>query len=200
MPLVLVDCLVGGFACDAVLTDSYESTRSATQFLLEQGHQNIGVILGRRDSSTSHERLRGYIDAHKMFTMPVKDTLIEYGDYTTNGGFDATCRLVKNNDKMTALFPTNYYMTNGAIFAIQQMGISIPDELSLVGFDQSDIAGFFKPQLSYLRQPLDELGEQVSRLLLKRLNGDWEQFPQIIRLHATFEQGESVKDLRVQNS
>lgn len=195
MPVVLVDCLVGGLACDAVLTDSYESSFNATSWLLEQGHRNIGIILGRRDSSTSHDRLRGYEDAHAHYQIPVQDTLIEYGNYTSNGGFDAACRLIKNNPDMTVLFPTNYYMTNGTIFALQQMNIRIPDELSLVGFDQSDIADFFKPRLSYLKQPMEKLGELVAELLLKRLSGDWDKFPQVIQLSATFEQGDSVKNL-----
>ena len=195
MPVVLVDCLVGGLACDAVLTDSYESSFNATSWLLEQGHRNIGIILGRRDSFTSYERLRGYSDAHERHHVPVKNALIEYGDYTVNGGFEATCRLVKNNPDMTVLFPTNVYMTNGTIFALRQLGVRIPEDISLMGFDQSDVAEFFRPRLNYLKQPLEELGERVTKLLLKRLSEDWEQFSQIIQLSTTFEQGESVKNL-----
>ena len=173
-PIILIDRHIKGLPCDSVLVDNRDAARKATALLMEYGHKEIGIIAGPKDISTSEERLEGYYQAYEEAGIPVKDSLVYYGDYTIPGGVKALETLVAQNPDMTAVFVTNYEMTMGAVIGINELGICIPDELSLIGFDNLEFARACSPKLAIVSQPTRKIAEEVAQLMLARLAGEKE--------------------------
>jgi Transcriptional regulators len=173
IPVVLLDRIVSDCIgrVDAVLVDNVRAAQEATAYLIGQGHSEIGIIAGPRDVTTSTERVSGYISALKKNGFAIRDSLIQHGDYTSEHGYRACKNLLKHNPSMTALFTTNYDVTIGAMMAINECGILVPNDLSVFGFDDMPFAQVIKPHLSVIAQPIEEIGECASHTLLERMNG-----------------------------
>jgi LacI family transcriptional regulator len=116
------------------------------------------------------DRLSGYISTLKKNNIDVRDSLIEHSDFTIESGYRACKKLLKNNPDMTALFATNYDTTMGAMMVINEYGVSVPDELSVFGFDDMPFAKVIKPHLSVIAQPISDIGKYASQALLERMN------------------------------
>jgi len=110
-------------------------------------------------------------------------------------GYDSLMEFLDMDTPPTAVYVTNYDMTLGAIIAINEKNIVIPEELSIIGFDNLQMARIFKPALSIVVQPMKQIGETAANVLLKRLAGDLSGFPHIDRLKAEVEIKDSVKAL-----
>lgn len=170
-PIVLIDRSIQGLACDSVLVDNQDAAENAVQLLIGNGHRHIGIIGGPRDIFTAQERMAGYYAAHKKHGIPVQESLIYHGDYTIQGGVQGLERLVKRNPHMTAVFVTNYEMTMGAVIGVNELGIRIPEQLSLIGFDNLSFARACSPKLTIVSQPTGEIAREVARIMLGRLEG-----------------------------
>lgn len=194
-PIVLIDRRIQGVECDSVLVDNRKAALDAVELLLENGHRNIGIIGGPRDVSTARERLEGYCKAHEHAGIPVRESLIYHGDYTIQGGVQALETLVKRNQDMTAVFVTNYEMTLGAVIGMNELGIRIPEELSVIGFDNLQFARACSPKLTIVSQPTQEIGREVARIILAHLNGkETEKITE--KLQAEMIMGKSVCRIR----
>jgi DNA-binding LacI/PurR family transcriptional regulator len=173
IPVVLLDRVV--FDCigrvDAVLVDNMHAGQSVTSCLIENGHTEIGIVAGPRDVSTAMDRLSGYISMLKKHKLLVKESLIEHTDFSIEGGYRACKRLLGSNSGMTALFTTNYDVTVGAMMAINERGISVPDDISVFGFDDMPLSQVIKPHLSVVAQPISEIGKCAAQMILDRMNG-----------------------------
>jgi len=173
IPVVLLDRIVPDCigSVDAVLVNNTRAAQNATACLIEHGHTQIGVIAGSRDESTAIDRLSGYISMLKKHDLSVRDSLIEYTDFSINSGYRACKRLLDNNPDMTALFTTNYDVTVGAMMAINERGLSVPDNISVFGFDDMPFAKVIKPHLSVIAQPIREIGKCAAQMLLDQMSG-----------------------------
>lgn len=173
IPVVLLDRVVTDCIgrVDAVLVDNTRAAQDATSCLIEHGHTEIGVIAGPRDVSTAMDRLSGYISMLKKHKLAVKDSLIEYTDFSIESGYRACKRLLNNNVAMTALFTTNYDVTVGAMMAINERGLSVPDSISVFGFDDMPFAQVIKPHLTVIAQPLNDIGKYAAQMILDRMSG-----------------------------
>ena len=185
IPVLLLDRMVTDCIgrVDAVLVDNARAAQDATACLIEHGHTEIGVIAGPRDVSTAMDRLSGYISMLKKHKLAVKDSLIEYTDFSIESGYRACKRLLNNNPGMTALFTTNYDVTVGAMMTINERGISVPDSLSVFGFDDMPFAQVIRPHLSVIAQPLGEIGKYAAQLLLDRMSGKNKGHAKVTVLH-----------------
>jgi LacI family transcriptional regulator len=185
IPIVLLDRIVSDCIgkVDTVLVDNVRAGQEVTSYLIGQGHTEIGIIAGPRDVTTAMERLSGYISILKKHGLAIKDSLIEHGDYSSENGYRACKRLLKNNPSMTALFATNYDITMGAMMAINEYGLSVPDDLSFFGFDDMPFAQVIKPHLSVIAQPIKEIGQCASRMLLERMCDKSEDPAKVTILH-----------------
>ncbi len=168
-PIVLIDRKLPGINCDCVLVDNRRAAMDAAELLLEKGHTNIGIICGPRNIFTSEERLRGYVEAHQEAGVPVQESLIYHGDYTIESGVSGIRELVNRNPHMTAVFVTNYEMTMGSVIGLNELGIRIPGELSLVGYDNLDFARACSPALTIVTQPTEEIAREAANIILERL-------------------------------
>lgn len=174
-PIVLIDRRIQGISCDSVLVDNRKAAEDAVQCFIKNGHRNIGIIGGPEGIFTAQERLSGYSKALKEAGIPIRDSLIFHGDYTIQGGVRGLEELVRDNPDMTAVFVTNYEMTMGAMIGVNELGIKIPEQLSMIGFDNLQFARACNPKLTIVSQPTDGIAREVARIMLEHLeNGKQE--------------------------
>ena len=164
-PIVLIDRKIQGISCDSVLVDNKRAAEDAVQCFIQKGHRNIGIIGGPEGIFTAQERLAGYCKALNEVGIPVRESLIFHGDYTIQGGVRGLEELVQRNPDMTAVLVTNYEMTMGAMIGINELGIRIPEQLSLIGFDNLQFARACSPKLTIVSQPTDEIAKEVARIM-----------------------------------
>ena len=174
-PIVLIDRRIQGISCDSVLVDNRKAAEDAVQCFIKNGHRNIGIIGGPEGIFTAQERLAGYSKALKVAGIPIRGSLIFHGDYTIQGGVRGLEELVRSNPDMTAVFVTNYEMTMGAMIGVNELGIKIPEQLSMIGFDNLQFARACNPKLTIVSQPTDGIAREVARIMLEHLeNGKQE--------------------------
>lgn len=174
-PIVLIDRRIQGISCDSVLVDNRKAAEDAVQCFIKNGHRNIGIIGGPEGIFTAQERLSGYSKALKEAGILIRGSLIFHGDYTIQGGVRGLEELVRSNPDMTAVFVTNYEMTMGAMIGVNELGIKIPEQLSMIGFDNLQFARACNPKLTIVSQPTDGIAREVARIMLEHLeNGKQE--------------------------
>jgi len=192
IPIVLIDRPVRGANCDTVLVDNLNASYNAVEQLIIHGHKRIGIICGPRDIYTANERLKGYLRVHEDYDMQVDSDLIKYGDYKMESGYNMLIDLINSDNPPTAVFVTNYEMTLGAVMAINEKNIKIPEELSFIGFDNLQMAKIVKPSLSIVVQPMKLIAETAADILLQRLKGNGEKTTVMHRLKTELIHGDSI--------
>lgn len=193
--VVLIDRVLKDVECDVVLVDNLNASYDAVEQFIIRGHKKIGIISGPKDIFTAEERLKGYYRVHEDYSIEAKDEYIKHGDFKIDSGYSLLLELMDMKEPPTAVFVTNYEMTIGAIMAVNERNINVPDELSLIGFDNLELARIIKPPLSIVIQPMQSIGEKAAEILLKRLSGDESNFPTRFRLKADVLIKESVKGI-----
>lgn len=169
-PVVFIDNVPSAENIDAITIDNKKASFIAVNYLKENGHKNIATIIGSKEETTGAERLAGYRDALKILGITENDNLIAFGDYKRESGYAAMKKLLDNrkNAPFTAVFVTSEKMTYGALDAIKEAGLSVPEDISLIGFDVHErYKGGHK--IASIRQPEDEIGRLVGNQLLSRL-------------------------------
>jgi len=195
MPIVLIDRLVKGAQLDGVISDNINGSCAAVEHMMMMGHKRIGVIAGQNDIYTSHERLEGYLMAMKRYNVKDYEDLIVYTDFDKSGGENAVKILMALKDPPTAIFASNYYTTLGAVKALNKMRIKIGEDMSLFGYDQSELNEVLFPPLSVVVQPMNEIGRRAAELLIRRIKKDQIGFPTIINLKNQLVLTTSIKKL-----
>lgn len=171
LPFVFIDRECPGIPADTVVVDNKDGAYKAVSHLISLGHTRIGLIAGKRDTLTGRDRVRGYVDAHGDNGLVVDQQLIKDGGFTIDGGYQATRAILALERRPTALFVSNNAMTIGCLKALSEAGIRIPEEISIVGFDDSDWAAFFTPPLSVVEQPTYTMGTLAGEILFQRMTG-----------------------------
>lgn len=194
-PVVLIDRPVQGLECDVILVDNINASYNAVEQLIKRGHRRIGIVCGPRNIHTARERLEGYMRVHGDYHITVNDDYVRYGDYGMQSGYGLTEELLDMENPPTAIYVTNYEMTVGAVMAVNERNVKIPDELSMIGFDNQQLAKVVKPNLWIVVQPIREIGELASGTILKRLKGEKSNFPSMIRLKTDLVPGQSISDI-----
>ena len=171
IPIVLIDRVIHELMdkVSTVLVDNAKAADEATQILIDAGHKDIGIILGPEDIFTSQQRLLGYKQALIRNGIIPHERFVHFSDYTTQGGHDGAMYLFEN-EKPTALFTTNYEMTLGVIIAINELKLSIPNDIALIGFDNMQLAKVVNPELTIVEQPLKKIAESCAMMMLEILS------------------------------
>ncbi len=158
---------------------------AATRHLIELGHRRIGIVTGPEDTLCSLARLDGYRSAMSMAGLEADPELIAFGDFHAEGGFARAKRLLELPDRPTAIFAGSDLQALGVMEAARVCGLRVPEELSVVGYDDLDIAKWTSPALTTVRQPLREMAEQATRLILALRGGDASAAPTRLELSTT---------------
>lgn len=169
LPIVCVDRSLAKTKTDLVEVDNYHGALEAVNHLLDRGHKSIGLIEGRAHVSTSRERRRGYVDALAARGITPRKELMRAGDFKQESGRVLTQELLALRKPPTALFVCNNLMTVGALGALHQRGVRVPQEMAVVGFDDLPWAEALDPPPTVVRQPAYDVGRQAMELLLKRI-------------------------------
>jgi LacI family transcriptional regulator len=158
------------------------------QHLLDLGHTRIAMIVGALDITTAVERLKGYREALEASGVPYRDDLVIIGNHREDGGHAAAHALLSRSaaSRPTALFVGNNEMTIGALLAIRELNLRIPEDLSIVGFDDSRWARLMQPAITVVAQPGYELAYLACETLLNRLESGSTTRPANVRLSTTF--------------
>lgn len=196
-PIVLIDRKIQGIPCDSVLVDNKKAAEDAMQLFIEKGHRKIGIIGGPEGIFTAEERLEGYYTALKKAGIPIKNSLVYRGDYTIQGGVRGLEQLVRENPDMTAVFVTNYEMTMGAMIGVNELGIQIPEQLSMIGFDNLQFSRACRPKLTIVSQPTNRIAKEIARIILEHLEKKEERSeePFMEKLQTEIMEGKSVSIL-----
>lgn len=173
VPVVLLDREVsGGESYDVVLVDNLGGARLAAEHLLGLGHRRIGMINGPDDTTPGRERRAGFIEVLREAGVEVDAALDLAGDFREESGRVLTQQLLANPVPPTAIFTANNQMTIGALKAIRDLDVRVPDDVSVIGFDDLALGSLLHPPLTCITRADEEQGELVMRLLLQRLEQD----------------------------
>lgn len=165
IPMVLLDRIFSELPVPSVVVDNYSGAYEATRHLIDHGHRRIGFIQGLMGTHTTKERRRGYLSALRDYGIQPDDDLIVGGDFRREHGYIETKMLLTRTDTPTALFATGDLLTLGALQAIREEGRTIPDDISLVAFDDFEFAPFLECPLTAIEQPKELMGEVAVKLL-----------------------------------
>lgn len=174
VPLVVIDREVAGLGCDSVSVDNEGGARAAVNYLIEAGHRRVALIHDDSRIVTARERLAGYVSALTANGIALDEGLIAVSQSTVEHAIDATIRLFSQPEQPTALFTVDGLMTKGALLALRSLGLSVPQDVSLVGFDDFDLATFTDPQITVVSQPVAQIGPLAVRMLIDRIRGSTE--------------------------
>ena len=159
----------GLFSVDA---DNVSGSRCATELLLSGGARKVATITGPQDMCVGQDRLHGYRQALRAAGRPYHDEWAAPGDFTVEGGASAMARLLEVEPQLDGVFAASDLMALGAMRTLAEHGRRVPDDVAVIGFDDVREAQLTAPPLSTIRQPLDELGRTMTRVLLARIGGD----------------------------
>jgi LacI family transcriptional regulator len=168
-PTVFVHRLFGSSVKNSVVPDDRYGSKLAINHLAALGHRRIAYINGPERWHSAKRRLAGYKEALEGLGIGVDPALIQPGDWELIGGYEATQRLLEIETRPTAIFAANDLMALGAIYAIQDAGLKIPDNIAVVGYDDRDFARIFRPKITTVSLPVYEMGTAAAKLILKQL-------------------------------
>lgn len=169
IPVVVIDRDLPGIEVDAVLTDNFQGGYLATQHLIQLGHRKIGCIFGPSSVNPSSKRGEGFLKALTNYGIPPDDELMLRGDFHPHSGMEASRLMLSLANPPTAIFACNDLMAMGALRAITEAGLRTPDDISLVGFDDIELASYTNPPLTTITQPIQKAGEIAVEFLLERI-------------------------------
>jgi LacI family transcriptional regulator len=168
-PYVFVHRLFSGTYNNAVLADERHGARLAVEHLASLGHRRIAFINGPQEWDASADRLVGYRDILAQLGIPFDPALVEEGNWEVQSGYPAALKFLALPERPTAIFAANDLMALGAIYAIQEAGLRVPEDIALVGYDDREIASLSRPTITTVTLPCYEMGQASAKLLLRLL-------------------------------
>lgn len=168
IPFVILDNQQPDSSVNAVTVDNFKGGYEATKHLIDLGHRDIAHISGPDFFLSSRERERGYLSA--LAEAGLQPYCVERGDFDISSGYRIARGWIEAGKLPGALFASDDYIALGAMNAFQQAGIRIPQQISIIGFDDQNIASEFRPKLTTMRQPAERIGRTGIDLLLKAIN------------------------------
>lgn len=171
LPLVVLTRQVEGLENQCVCLNNFEGAYRATTYLIEMGHTAIAHITGNLSHQDARDRRDGYLQALSDAGLQINQNFIVEGDYTEASGVMGVARLLSSRDGVpfSAIFAANDQTAAGARLALHRRGIRVPEDVSLVGFDDLPSSPYMTPPLTTIRQPALEMGEKAAQLVLAML-------------------------------
>ena len=171
MSMVLIDREIDELSLDTVISDNVSGAHQATKHLLEAGRQRIGLVNLPLAISTGRGRLEGYRRALEEYGRPTEESLIAIGGRGADEGYRQADILLSlpAGRRPDALVVASHLMTLGALKALRDRGLRIPEDVAVIGFDDTEWASLLDPPLTVVSQPAYEMGSQAARMLLARI-------------------------------
>ena len=171
VPTVSTNVILEGTHIPSVTLDNTQGGHLAMKYLAGLGHRRIGFI-GGPDRDDFNERFTGYQNALKELGLPYEESLVTFGLADLDSGFEAMARLLAIPEPPTAVFAANDYMAVGAIKAVLDKGMSVPNDISIIGYDDASPSRYSIPPLTTIQQPVELIGRKAAEILIQRLRSD----------------------------
>ncbi|OMF81711.1 LacI family DNA-binding transcriptional regulator [Paenibacillus glucanolyticus] len=171
-PIVVMDRQLSSDYLLNVLVDGEQGGYTATRYLLENGHKHVAYISGSSDSYDNHLRYKGYLRALAEAGLEEQSKWRLSGNFVREGGYNATKMLIMQGSLPSAVFYGNDEMAIGGLKAFEECGISVPNDISVIGYDDIQLAEYVNPPLTTIRQPKSEAGSLAAHLLFQALAGE----------------------------
>ncbi|MEW9121920.1 MAG: LacI family DNA-binding transcriptional regulator [Thermotaleaceae bacterium] len=155
-----------------ILCDDNRGAYRAIEYLITMGHKKIGFIEGKEEFKSSLERKTGYMDALMDYGLPIYKKFIVKGNYDIDSGYRAMKQMLENEEYPTAVFCSNDDMAVGAMKAIREKNLSVPQDISIIGFDDNIFSNFLTPALTTVQRPIGKIGEAGAQALIQFINKD----------------------------
>ncbi|MCK4309437.1 MAG: substrate-binding domain-containing protein, partial [Candidatus Atribacteria bacterium] len=180
IPFVVVGRDFENIEVDAVYNDEVKGGFLATEYLIKKGHKRIVLINGFLHKSPAKGRLEGYEKALKKYRISLDGSLMSVGDINIEDGYERTKQMLEKDLNFTAIFTYNDMMAFGAMQAIKEKGLRIPEDIGLVGYDDIPFSSLISPALTTIRLKKQELGVESVKLLFSRINSSRKKMKKII--------------------
>jgi len=167
--VVVMDRRVPGADVDIVRCSSTQGAYDLVTHLLEQGHRHITMLSGPADVATAHERVAGCRQAFAAFPVPAATLSVLEGEFTVESGYAMAQQAIAQTTRPTALFAANNFIAIGALKALRELGVRVPEDICVVGFDDLPVSLVVEPFLTVVAQPAYEMGRRATEVLLQRI-------------------------------
>lgn len=194
IPIVVINRKVN-YDVINVFTDESIGTFNGVEDLIKNGHKNIAIIEGIENFDSTKMRRKGYLEAFKKYNICLNKELITKGDFTVKGGYIGAKKIIDKKDYFSAIFAFNDEMAAGAIKALTEYGLKVPDDISILGFDGNEFGEFFSPSITTIKRPIGEIAKIAIDLLLKLISNGENIDSKKIYIKSKFEKGGSIKNL-----
>lgn len=200
IPVILLDqipALVDDFPVDIVSSDNREAGKRLAQYVIRKGHKKIGVLSPVKYVSTVRERILGFqeeCENHREVSVSFSESINLKGEVSEamNRGKKGFRDIMLQTEPPTAIFCTNYVVAMGVLVEAAAQNYSIPEDVSVICYDDDMLFRSMTPPITCVAQDLKTIGVEAAKLLLKRMNGDWSDFPVLKKVDVSFHERESV--------
>ncbi len=169
LPLVIIDRYFPELDCAYVVSDNYQGALEAVSYFFKMKHKSIAFIQGKANTSVNDDRIRGYRDAHKQFDQPVDESLIVGDSFGKRNGYIGAKILLTKSPRPTAIFAASNLISLGAMSAIQEEGLKIPEDISIISFDDQPYSEYLATPMTTVAQQTSEAGEIAFRILQSQI-------------------------------
>ena len=178
-PTVFLGARAFNELADAVHLDDYDAGRLATQHLIDLGHTHIATFSGPIEEVCVVDRLAGYQQALTAQGIRPHPALVRYGDWAASSGYESVLQLLEQKIPFSAIFAQNDRIAIGAIHALHEAGLSVPEDISIIGFDDIPLSAYFDPPLTTMRQDFFQIGRIAVRRLIERIQNPFQAVEQL---------------------
>jgi LacI family transcriptional regulator, repressor for deo operon, udp, cdd, tsx, nupC, and nupG len=180
MPVVLISWDISNTMFDSVVIDVFKGILVSTSHLIELGHRKIAYVSGPEESHISKQKLGGYLEAMRRYSLDINYDYILYGNYNLSSGYKAARELMMLPEPPTAIVGANDILALGCMKYLLQSGMRIPDDVAVLGFDNISLSSMYEPPLSTISLPINQIGEEAINMLLLNMEAKAGQNRQII--------------------
>jgi DNA-binding LacI/PurR family transcriptional regulator len=196
IPFVYIDQLYAITPSDGVTSANARTAEQAVDYLIARGHRRIGVIGGDRNSYTVTERYNGCRNSFRSHGLPEEDLLYLAGYFSMHSGNELSNTLLSMPNPPTAILSLGSNLTLGVLMSLPGKGLSIPRDFSFISFDDDQIFPAFDPPITVFHQDFPAIASQAVQILLRRIHGDYTDFPLSVQIPTQFIERNSVRDIR----
>ena len=156
---------------DLIFVDNVAMAKTAVSYLIDKGHTRIGMLAGLENTPPRQDRIRGFREALRDHNLALEKTLIQDGDFTETGGYQGMKKLLRLDPRPTAVFASNDLMALGAMLAMREENLRIPEDVALIGLDDIPAAKLVHPSLTTITQMQEDIGRIAAEMIFERIEG-----------------------------
>lgn len=196
IPFVIVDRTFPGLNIPTITSDNYGGAYTATLHLLENNHYKIACIQGLNESQPNIERVRGYTDAMRSYNIPEEDLIITGDRFSIESGYKQAHQLLKGKPRPTAFFALNNLIALGILRAVTEFSLSIPEDISLISFDEQTYSAFLNTPMTTIEQNKQEIGKIAVEKLIMQINKKEMDSELFLHVQTKLLKRQSIKNLK----